>query len=145
MSISANINKKFRNIFLLLISTLVFSCASVITQPDWEFIQSVGGIEADQLEMIDGIYYLPVNINFASYKPGTKSAMVCTDTSARIAGKQILLRVKTDSKKNAPNATAQCPKAKIGGIPDGNYRVVYIGPKGDSQKVSDVVANLAGG
>lgn len=133
-----------KNIGLVLAGASLFSCASVVTQPDWDFIQSVGGVKAEKLEMLEGIYYLPVEIDFASYKPGTKSEMVCVDTSARIAGKQILLRIKTDAKKNAPNATAQCPNAKIGGIPDGNYRVVYIGPEGESHKVSDVVANLAG-
>lgn len=136
---------KIKKLIVMLIATSLFSCASVITQPDWKFIQSIGGISAEKLEMIDGIYYLPVKLNLAAYKPGTKSAMVCTDTSARIAGKQILLRVKTDSRKNSPNASVDCPKAKIGGIPDGEYRVVYIGPDGESHKVSDVVANLAGG
>jgi len=136
--------KKIKNILLILLLTSVFSCSSSITQPDWKFIQSIGGISADKLEMIDGIYYLPVKLNLASYKPGTKSAMVCTATSARIAGKQIMLRVKTDSMKNVPTASVDCPKAKIGGIPDGEYRVVYVGPDGESHKVNDVVANLAG-
>lgn len=116
------------------------ACASVVTQPDWKFIQSVGGLTVGQLEMIDGIYYLPVNMSVASH---SKPAMVCVDTAARVAGKQIFLSVQTDSRENQPNASSECPKARIGGIPDGNYRVMYRGPEGNMTKVGDVVADLA--
>jgi hypothetical protein len=128
-----------------LMTSMLIACAGVITQPDWKFIQSVGGLSVNELEIKGGLYYLPVNLSVASYKAGTKSAMVCTDTSARVAGKQIFLRISTDSKKNAPNATAQCPSAKIGGIPDGHYRVMYIDADGNTHKIGDVVANLADG
>ena len=139
----STLNLKF--CFLFAMSVLINACAGVVTQPDWKFIQSVGGISVDELESSDGIYYLPIKMSVASFKPGTKSEMVCTSARARVAGKQILLRIKTDSKKNKPNASAQCPKAKVGGIPDGNYRVVYIDADGNSNKVGDVVANLADG
>jgi len=128
-----------------LLTTLLVACAGVVTQPDWDFIQSVGGISVEKLETIDGIYYLPIKMSVASYKAGTKSAMVCTGAKARVAGKQILVRITTDSKKNAPNASTQCPKAKVGGIPDGNYRVVHIDADGNTNKISDVVASLADG
>jgi hypothetical protein len=105
----------------------------------------VGGISVGELEVLGGIYYLPVKMNVASYKPGTKSEMVCTKTRARVAGKQIWVYVNTDSKRNAPGASAQCPKAKIGGIPDGTYRVLFVEPNGEKHKIGEVLADLAGG
>lgn len=128
-------------------SSLIFlfsACAGVVTQPDWKFVNSVGGISVDSLEMIDGLYYLPVKMSVASYKPGTKSEMVCTSTSTRVAGSMIWLYVKTDSRKNAPRASAECPKAKVGGIPDGKYRVLFVDETtGEKYPIGEVVADLA--
>ncbi len=136
---------KIRSLSIAAFVLMASACAGVPTQPDWAFIQEHGGISIDPLRSDEGIYFLPVKMSVASYKPGTKKEMVCTRSSARVAGKQILLRIKTDSKKNVPNGSAQCPEAKLGGIPDGNYRVIHIGPDGEKNKVGDVVANLADG
>jgi len=123
---------------------LISACASTVTQPDWKFVNSVGGISIGELEMIDGIYYLPVNMSVASYKPGTKSEMVCTSTSTRVAGKMIWLYVRTDARKHAPRASAECPKAKVGGIPDGKYRVLFVDESNDEKHpIGEVEANLA--
>lgn len=143
--LAVNSQKQFRIKSILLTvacASVLFltACASVVTQPDWKFIQSVGGLTVGELEMIDGIYYLPVNMSVASY---TKSDMVCVGSSARVAGKQIFLSVQTDSRENRINATPDCPKARIGGIPDGNYRVMYKDPDGNKTKVGDVIADLA--
>lgn len=137
---------RFKQFGIVLVPVLFMAtCASVVTQPDWKFVNSVGGISVDRLELIDGIYYLPVHMSVASYKPGTKSEMVCTNTSTRVAGKQIWLYVNTDSKTNAPNASADCPKAKVGGIPDGKYSVLFVDEKSDKKhRIGEVEANLAG-
>ena len=131
----------------ILLSPVLFlaACVGVVTQPDWKFVNSVGGISADKLELVNGIYYLPVHMSVASYKPGTKSEMVCTSTAARVAGKQIWVYVTTDSKNNAPKASADCPKAKVGGIPDGKYSVLFVDEKNDvKHPIGEVEANLAG-
>ncbi len=124
------------------LACVVAGCASgVPTQPDWKFIQKVGGLSISELKMAGGVYYLPVHMSVESHD----KAMVCTNSTARVAGKEIWLRILTDSKKNAPDASAQCPDARIGGIPDGNYRVMFIGPDGARHKLGDVTANLADG
>ena len=124
--------------------TLSASAWGVVTKPNWKFVNSMGGISVSELEMIDGIYYLPVNMSVASYKPGTKSEMVCTSTSTRVAGKMIWVYVRTDSRKNAPRESAQCPKAKVGIIPDGKYRVLFVDEtKDEKYPIGEVEANLA--
>ena len=144
-ALNLDLNFSFKFIFPFAISMALFSCAGVITQPDWRFIQTMGGLNVSELEMVDGEYYVPVNLNVGSFKRGTKSEMVCTHTSVRVAGKQLLLRIKTDSKRNVPSASAQCPKAKLGLVPDGDYRVIFIDANGKQQVVGNVLANLAQG
>jgi len=139
--ISTKAFNKLKISAILFSAVILYSCASVVTEPDWKFVQSVGGISVGELEMIGGQYYLPINMSVASY---TKTSMVCTDSSARVAGKEIWVKVKTNSLSNVPTGSTECPKARLGGIPDGNYRVMYVGPEGEGRKrIGEVTADLA--
>ncbi len=132
--------KKFMAFGLMMI---LLSCASTVTQPDWKLIRSVGGLKVANPEIREGEFYLPIELDFSAYKRGSNSALVCTDTSTRVGGKLIFLWVKTDSVKNAPKATSKCPAARLGLIPDGEYRVIYMAPEGVQVPVGEVIVNLA--
>lgn len=109
---------------------LLQGCGSVINAPDWKLIQSVGGLTIEDPVFNDGEWFLPVNLDVSSYKAGTKSELVCTETKTRVFADKIELSIRTDSKRNRPEASSKCPAAKIGLPLDGDYAVVFKDPEG---------------
>lgn len=136
---------KLNKLVVFLGAMLLASCASTVTQPDWKLIQSVGGVKVSNPEIQNGEYYLPIELDFSSYKRGTKSALVCTGTSTRVGGKLIFLWIKTDLVRFNPQGTSICPDARLGLIPDGDYRVIFMGADGAEVPISEVTVNLADG
>jgi hypothetical protein len=98
---------------------------------DWEFIQSVGGIAVGSpIKHNDGSWTLPVSCDVSGLTTITKkptslnSALVITDTFARVDGNKIHLTVVINSAQRSKK-TAHCTAVNLGKMKPGEYIVVY--------------------
>jgi hypothetical protein len=98
---------------------------------DWDFIQSAGGITVTApIRHNDGSWKLPVSCDISGLTTITRkptslnSALVVTDTSARVDGNKIHLIVVINSALRSKK-TSHCTAVNLGHMKPGEYIVVY--------------------
>ena len=110
---------------------------------NWDFIQSVGGIDIGKPFYENNIWFLPVKCDVSGLQQITikptllNSALACAEVEAKIENRNIYLTVKTalvDKKENSPI----CGDALLGEISGGEYEVFYKGTDGQVGNIGKI-------
>jgi len=114
---------------------------------DWEFIQSVGGIEIGEPMFINDNWQLPIKCNVSglkaiTVKPTTlNSGLVWADTEVRFKDTEIHISIET-ALTGMSSKTASCGPAELGKLKSGVYIIKYLSPDMSTNYIGEVNIGL---
>jgi hypothetical protein len=130
-------------IILISCATFAFDLENTIEKQKWSYILSVGGLKIGKPYFEKDNWYLEVKCDVSglreiSAKPtAINSFHVCRDIKVEIQGENIQLTVITSFPDDV-HRSALCNDAKLGKIPDGEYKVYYIYPAEEQVLIGNI-------
>jgi hypothetical protein len=131
---------------IVIVTLLLSGCALVPKDQPWSFVTSVGGMAIGAPVRTSKGVSLPVRANVSGLEiitaaPTTaNSIMACSRTRAKVDGHKIYLTIATSLARagDSPN----CPPARLGAVPAGDYQVFYGTARTDAMPLGAVHVSL---